>query len=183
MTQTKFDLSLQLFWMFLKINVLSTSGHASVGLLYKESVDKNLMTEAQFVEAVGFSNLLPGSDALQLAMFVGYSVAGMTGASIALLGSILPPTVLMLGVAALIHRFQGEVWMQGFMSGLTPAVAMLIVIVAWQIFRTEGFKTSLWRTLLIGSLSAIGFWLDFPSPLVLLGAGILGIILFGKRSI
>ena len=60
----------QLFLMFLKVNLLTTSGPASVGLLYEEAVG-SLMTEEEFVQAVGFSSALPGSDALQLAMFVG----------------------------------------------------------------------------------------------------------------
>jgi len=183
MDQSKFSIWLHLFWMFLKINVLSTSGPASVGLLYKESVDKKLMTEAQFVEAVGFSNVLPGSEALKLAMFVGFAAGGFPGTLAALLGSVLPPTVIMLAVAAAVQHFQGEAWMQGFMGGLGPAVAMLIVVVAWQIFRTESTGSFQWRTLLIAGLSALGFWLDIPSPFVLLGAGVLGIILFGKRSI
>lgn len=183
MDQSKFETWMHLFWLFLKINILSTSGPASVGLLYKESVDKKLMTEAQFVEAVGFSNVLPGSEALKLAMFVGFAAGGFPGTVAALLGSVLPPTIIMLAVAATVQRFQGEAWMQGFMNGLGPAVAMLIVVVAWQIFRTESTKSLQWRTLLIAGLSAIGFWLDVPSPFVLFGAGLLGIILFGKRSL
>jgi chromate transporter len=182
MERSGFAVWVRLFWMFIKINVLSTSGPASIGLLYKESVDKKLMTEAQFVEAVGFSNVLPGSEALKLAMFVGFAAGGFAGTVAALLGSVLPPTVIMLAVAAAVQRFQGEAWMQGFMDGLGPAVAMLIVVVAWQIFRAEGTRPFQWRTLTIAALSAVGFWLDIPSPLVLLGAGILGIILFGKRS-
>jgi chromate transporter len=183
MERSGFAVWVRLFWMFIKINVLSTSGPASVGLLYKESVDKKLMTEAQFVEAVGFSNVLPGSEALKLAMFVGFAAGGFAGTVAALLGSVLPPTVIMLAVAAAIQKYQGEAWMQGFMNGLGPAVAMLIVVVAWQIFRAEGTRSFQWRTLLIAGLSALGFWLDLPSPLVLLGAGVLGIILFGKRSL
>jgi len=183
MDNSRISVWLRLFWMFLKINILSTSGPASIGLLYKEAVDNKLMTEAQFVEAVGFSNVLPGSEALKLAMFVGFAAGGFPGTVAALFGSVLPPTIIMLAVAALVQRFQGEAWMQGFMSGLGPSVAMLIVVVAWQIFRTESSKSLQWRTLLIAGLSAIGFWLDIPSPFVLLGAGILGIILFGKRSI
>jgi chromate transporter len=182
MKESKFAVWANLFWMFLKINLLSTSGPASVGLLYKESVEKKLMSEAEFVEAVGFSNVLPGSDALQLAMFVGYSVAGLPGALVAVLGSILPPTALMLGVAAAIQRYQGEAWMQGFMNGLGPAVAMLIVVVAWQIFRAGSTKALRRRTLLIAGLSAGAFWFDLPSPLVLVGAGVLGVILFRIRS-
>ena len=163
--------------MFIKINVLSTSGPASVGLLYKESVGP-LMTEAEFIEAVGFSNVLPGSEALKLAMFVGYAAGGLPGTVAALLGSILPPTLIMLGVAAAIQRVQGEAWMEGFIKGLAPAVAMLIVVVAWQIFRSESMKTIQARALVIAGLSAIAFWFNIPSPLVLLGAGILGVILF-----
>ncbi|HVN15421.1 MAG TPA: chromate transporter, partial [Anaerolineales bacterium] len=69
---------LQLFWTFLKVNLLTTSGPASVGLLYHEAVP-NLVTDSQFVQAVGLSSVLPGSDALQLAMYVGYAVAGIPG--------------------------------------------------------------------------------------------------------
>ena len=167
----------KLFWMFVKINVLSTSGPASVGLLYKESVGP-LMTEAEFIEAVGFSNVLPGSEALKLAMFVGFAAGGIPGMIAALLGSILPPTLIMLAVAAAIQRVQGEAWMDGFIKGLAPAVAMLIAVVAWQIFRSESTKTIQMRALVIAGLSAIAFWLNVPSPLVLLGAGILGVILF-----
>jgi len=36
--------------------------------------------------------------------------------------------------------------------------------------------------LLIAVLSAVALWFEVPSPMVLLGAGILGVILFGKRS-
>jgi len=78
--------------MFLKVNLLTTSGPSSVGLLYKESVG-TIMTEAQFIEAVGLSNVLPGSEALKLAMFVGYAAAGFPGVIISLIGAILPPTV------------------------------------------------------------------------------------------
>jgi chromate transporter len=166
-----------LFWMFIRINVLTTSGPASVGLLYKESVP-TMMTEAQFIEAVGFSNVLPGSEALKLAMFVGFAAGGIPGTLAALLGSILPPTLMMLAVASLLQKVQGEAWMSGFIQGLAPAVAMLIVIVAWQIFRSENTKTIKGRALVIAALSAVAFGLGIPSPVVLLGAGVLGVVLF-----
>ena len=177
MNQSKFKVWLSLLWMFLKVNILSPSGPASVGLLYKEAVGK-IMTEAQFVEAVGFSNFLPGSEALKLAMFVGFAAGGIPGVFTALLGSILPPTVLMLLVASVLQYFQEENWLQGFVRGMSPAVAALIVMVSWELFRAGSKRSISSRTLLIGGLSALAFWLDVPSPLVLLGAGILGVLLF-----
>jgi chromate transporter len=166
--------------MFLKVNLLSPSGPASVGLLYEEAVGK-VMTEAQFVEAVGFSNVLPGSEALKLAMFVGFAAGGIPGVFTALLGSILPPTVMMLIVAAILQQLQHENWLKGFVTGMSPAVAALIVTVAWELFPARTRKVGR-RTWLITGLSAIALWFNIPSPLVLVGAGILGVILYSRRS-
>ena len=167
----------QLFWMFLKVNLLSPSGPASVGLLYKEAVG-TLMTEERFVEAVGFSNFLPGSEALKLAMFVGYAAAGVPGVFTALFGAVLPPTVMMFIVAFILQQVQHEDWLTGSVKGMSPAVAALIVMVAWELFRVGQTKAIGKRTLIIAALSAVALWFDVPSPLVLLGAGILGVILF-----
>jgi len=167
----------QLFLMFLKVNLLSPSGPASVGLLYKEAVGK-IMSEEQFVEAVGFSNFLPGSEALKLAMFVGFAAGGIPGVFTALLGAVLPPTVMMFLVALVLQQFQHENWLDGFVKGMSPAVAALIVMVAWELFRVGQTKAIGKRTLLIAALSAIALWFEVPSPVVLLGAGVLGVILF-----
>jgi chromate transporter len=168
---------LKLFWIFIKVNLLTTSGPASVGLLYKEAVG-SLMSESQFVEAVGFSSVLPGSDALQLAMFVGYAAGGVSGAIAALLGSILPPTVIMLVVVSVLQRLRGEAWVSGFVRGLAPAVAVLMVIIAWQVIRSDGGGVIGLSTLFIAGLSFIALLLKAPAPIVLIGAGIMGIFLF-----
>ena len=181
MNEPTFSVWLRLLWMFLKVNLLSPSGPASVGLLYDEAVGK-IMTEAQFVEAVGFSNLLPGSEALKLAMFVGFAAGGFPGVLTALLGSILPPTAMMLIVAAILQQLQHENWLKGFVTGMSPAVAALIVTVAWELFPSTPARKFGRRTLLIAGLSAAAFWFNIPSPFVLVGAGILGVVLYSQRS-
>jgi hypothetical protein len=72
MNQTKFQVWLRLLWMFLKVNLLSPSGPASVGLLYKEAVG-TVMTVEQFGSSWLF-NVLP-EVALKLAMSVASRVA------------------------------------------------------------------------------------------------------------
>lgn len=174
---SKFSVWWKLLWMFLKVNLLSPSGPASIGLLYKEAVG-TIMDEERFVEAVGFSNILPGSEALKLAMFVGYAAGGIPGVLTALLGAILPPTVMMLVVAFVLERFQHENWLNGFVAGMSPAVAALMVTVAWELSRATRSKKITRRFLVIAALSAVALYLEFPSPLVLVGAGILGVILY-----
>ncbi len=168
---------ISLFWLFLKVNLLSTSGIASVGLLHQEAVGK-LVTEQQFVQAVSFSSVLPGSDALQLAMYVGYHVDGMAGAMAALLGSILPPTALMLGVVTVLHRLRREAWVSRFVQGLAPAVAVLMIYVAVKLLLGGNGGALIWPTVLLAVPSLIALLLEVPPPLVLIAAGILGIFLF-----
>ena len=130
------------------------------------------------MQAVGLATLLPGSDALQLAMFVGYTVAGIPGGFISLFAAILPPTVIMLGVVMVLHRIQREAWVSRFVEGLTPAVAMLILTVAWKIFKGSGDDGIGWQTLTLGGISLIALLLEIPAPFVLLACGVAGTFLF-----
>jgi len=171
------DLLQQLFWTFLKVNLLSTSGPASVGLLYHEVVGK-FVTEQQFIQAVGFSSVLPGSDALQLAMYIGYATAGISGGFVALTASILPPTVIILGVTTILHRLRREVWVSSFVEGLAPAISMLMVFTAWKIFQ-KGGDTG-WFGWSLGAVSFIAMWFKLPERVVVVAAGIVGVIFFSS---
>ena len=122
--------------------------------------------------------MLPGSDALQLAMFVGYAAGGVAGALVALAGSVLPPTLLMFGVVSILHRLRRVSWVGRFVEGLTPAVAVLMLFVAWKVFTGGNGGTITWQAGLLGLASLIALILDAPAPLVLLISGILGILIF-----
>jgi chromate transporter len=168
---------LQLFWIFLKVNLLSTSGAASTGLLYNEVVGR-FLTDEQFVQAVGLATLLPGSDALQLAMFVGYTVAGIPGGLVSLFSAILPPTFLMFGLVSILHRIQRQAWVSRFVEGLTPAVAVLILTVAWKVVKS-GLSDGLdMRFIGLGIASLIAYLFELPAPLVVLVCGLIGTFLF-----
>ena len=173
-----FKVWLRLFWLFLKVNLLTTAGPTSVGLLYKETVGV-ILTEAQFVEAVGFSNLVPGSEALKLAMFIGYASGGVAGMAAALVGAIIPPTAIMLTVAAVLFRYQAESWMKHLVKGITPAVGVLLALIAWQLFGgSKSSKILRWRPVLIAVLSFLALYVGVSPQYVLISAGVLGIILF-----
>ncbi|HJS18364.1 MAG TPA: chromate transporter [Anaerolineales bacterium] len=168
---------LTLFWVFLKINLLSTSGAASTGLLYNEAVG-HFLTEDQFVQAVGLATLLPGSDALQLAMFVGFTVAGIPGGIVSLIAAILPPTILMFAVVSLLHRIQREAWLSRFVEGLTPAVAVLILTVSWKVLMNGTGGEFNWVIVGVGAASLLAYLLEVPAPFVILIAGLIGAFVF-----
>ncbi len=171
------NIYIELFLTFLKINLLSTSGPASVGLIYSEIVERlHLITEAQYVQAVGFAAVLPGSDALQMAMYIGYNAAGILGGLVALLASILPPTLIILAVVSILHRVRREAWVSSFIEGLTPAIVMVILFAAWKIFQ-KGGQTG-WQGWLLGGASLVALLFDLPERVVILVAAILGVVFF-----
>jgi chromate transporter len=165
------DILLHIFWTFIKVNLLSTSGPASVGLLYHEAVG-TMVTNEQFIQAVGLSSVLPGSDALQLAMYVGYAVAGIPGGLVALAASILPPTIIILGITTVLHRIRREAWVSSFIEGLTPAISVLMLFTAWKIFEKGGNTGPAgW---IIGLVSLVGMFLNAPERLIIILAGFIG---------
>ena len=169
------NILLQLFLLFLKVNLLSTSGPASVGLLYHEVVGK-MVTESQFIQAVGLSSVLPGSDALQLAMYIGYAVAGVPGGLVALAASILPPTIIILGITFVLHRIRREAWVSSFVEGLAPAITVLMLFTAWKIFQKGGATG--WQGWAIGIVSLLLMVFKVPERIVIVIAAVVGVFLF-----
>jgi chromate transport protein ChrA len=63
-------------------------------------------------------------------------------------------------------------------EGLSPAVAVLIVTVAWKISK-GGFEDGLnWQFITLGVASLIAFLFELPAPLVILVCGLLGTLIF-----
>jgi chromate transport protein ChrA len=104
-------------------------------------------------------------------------VAGLPGAGAALLGSILPPTILILGVVAVLHRLRREAWVSRFVEGLTPAVAVLMLYVAFKLVAGGVGGSFSWSLVALGAASLIAFLRGAPPPLVLLSAGLIGALL------
>jgi chromate transport protein ChrA len=81
-------------------------------------------------------------------------------------------------VVAVLHRLRREAWVSRFVSGLTPAVAVLMLFVAWKVLAGSSNGDFNWQTLLVAGGSFIALVFDAPAPLVLLIAGLLGIFIF-----
>jgi chromate transport protein ChrA len=87
----------------------------------------------------------------------------------------------MLTVASLLVRFQGQEWMKSFVKGMTPAIVVLLALVAWQLFRVSNPRSLQWRPVLLAALSFLALYVGTAPQYVLIGAGILGVILYRPR--
>ena len=93
----------------------------------------------------------------------------------ALAASILPPTIIILGITMVLHRIRREAWVSSFIEGLTPAISVLMLFTAWKIFE-KGGNTG-WAGWLIGGVSLISMFLNAPERIIIIIAGIIGALL------
>ncbi|MGD0611898.1 MAG: chromate transporter [Anaerolineales bacterium] len=182
-------LLLQIFWVFTKVAMFSWGGGpASLGLMQRETVSIGWMTPDDFADDIALSNALPGPTAPQAAAYVGYKLAGWEGALMAVLGTVVPTTLLMFVLVVTFFSFKDNPYVKAAIQGVRPFVVGLLAWTAYQIAITvfglqkQGLGSSLlhsWDKWLI----ALGGFLILTytnlSPIwLVLAAAAIGLIFF-----
>lgn len=169
-----------LFWGFFQIGLLGFGGGpGSVGVIQAVAVDTyHWMTPAAFAEAVAVGNSLPGPLLTKMAGWIGYRVGGPGGVVAALVGVVLPSLALMLGLFALIRRYQSNPFVAGALAGIRPVVGVLLLLLVWQLVPRTSATLHL---VLTGALAAAAFFaltiLKVPAVAVVVGGMVLGALL------
>ncbi|MGO4936149.1 chromate transporter [Fundicoccus sp. Sow4_H7] len=118
----------QLFISFLKIGAFSFGGgYAAMPLIQAEVVETyHWMTMQEFTDLITISQMTPGPIAINSATFVGTQVAGVIGAVVATIGSVLPSAILVTLIAYLYNRYKNILVLQYVLNALRPAVVAMI---------------------------------------------------------
>ena len=118
---------LELFLTFLKIGAFTFGGgYAMLAFIQQEVVSHGWMTQQEVIDFVAISESTPGPFAVNASTYVGFQTGGVLGAFCATLGVILPSFIIILIVAKTYEKFKRSRLINGFMSGLKPAVIGLI---------------------------------------------------------
>src|SRR5512141_1755850 len=88
----------EVFLYFLLLGFINIGGPvAQITMMYNKMVERNhWLSRDRFVRIMGFAHMLPGPEALQLAIYVGYLKRGVLGAILAGLMFIIPGALLMI---------------------------------------------------------------------------------------
>ena len=160
--------------VFGKIGLISFGGPAGqIALMHGELVAKRgWISEAHFLHALNFCNLLPGPEAQQLATYIGWKLRGVGGGLVAGLLFIIPGALVMLALSILYAYAARLDWFAALFLGIKAAV-LAIVLQALLRIAQRALKTRLHQALALLSFVALaGFALPFP--LLVLGAGLIG---------
>ena len=117
----------RLFFEFMKIGMFSIGGGmATLPFLYDLSDSTGWFTHAQIADMLAVSESTPGPIGINMATYVGYTVAGTSGSLAATIGTIVPGILLVLIITMVLDKFRNNQYVEGAFYGLRPASTGLI---------------------------------------------------------
>ncbi len=171
----------ELLRVFTRIGFLSFGGPAGqIALMHRELVDeRQWVSEEQYLHALNFCHLLPGPEAQQLATWIGWKLHGLRGGLAAGLLFVIPGALVMLALSML-YAFAARLdWFAALFLGIKAAV-LAIVVQALLRIAGRALNTRFKQGLAVLAFAAL-FLFNLPFPLVVLGAGAIGIAVTAVR--
>jgi chromate transporter len=157
--------------VFLKLGTIGFGGPAAhIAMLEDEIVTRRQwLSQAQFLDLIGLTNLIPGPSSTELAIYIGYLRAGWWGLIIAGVCFILPAMAIVWGLAIWYDRSQTIPEIIAIFGAIKPVVVVLTIQATWKLGRSA-IKNIPTGAAGIGSIGIFGL-LDRNTLIVLLFAG------------
>ena len=163
----------EIFWYFLRLGWLAFGGPVGqIGLMHLDVVERRQwLDEDEFLRALNFSHVLPGPEALQLAIYIGYKKGGVWAGVLAGVLFMLPGYITLTGLAWIYVRFGKSPEVLGVLWGFRPVGLALLLAALVRISRAA-LKGVFPVLLALGAFVSF-FLLRMPFLVVLIGCGLL----------
>ena len=161
------------FW--LKLGFISFGGPAGqIAIMHRELVDKRRwLGEERFLHALNYCMLLPGPEAQQLAVYIGWLMHRTIGGIVAGAFFVIPSIFILL-VLSYIYAAYGHIpAINGVLDGFKPVVVAIVVEALVKIGR-RALKREVHYAIAVVAFVAI-YFLHVPFPLIVLGAAVIGL--------
>ncbi|MCL2187331.1 MAG: chromate transporter [Defluviitaleaceae bacterium] len=173
---------LELLWVFFIANLLGYGGGPSIiPLIEHETVYVfGWLTEYEFAEVLAMGNALPGPIAPKMAAFIGYAQAGLAGASVAVLATVVPSLVLMLALMGLLTRYKDAPQVKRLTVYIRPTIAVLLADIVVRNFIVAWHGIGWLHLLILGGVSLLCLTkLKVHPALMVAGALVYGALVLG----
>jgi len=165
-----------------KIGVLSFGGPAGqIALMHRVLVDeRRWISDDHFLRALNFCMLLPGPEAMQLAIYVGRLLHGTFGGLVAGLLFVLPGAMVVLALSIAYALFGHVQLVEAAFVGIKAAVLVIVIEALLRVARRALRRPQDW---IIAAAAFVGiFFFAVPFPLVIAAAAFIGYVLVESRG-
>lgn len=162
-----------LFSLFATLSLLAVGGaNAAIPEMHRVAVDvMHWMSDRQFADMFAISQVSPGPNVIIVAL-IGFHVAGLAGAGVAISAMCGPTCVLAYFVARTWDRFKDAHWRMAVQAGLVPVSLGLIGASAFVLARAADHN--LYAALITAATAATAFWTRVNPLWIFAVAGALG---------
>lgn len=159
--------------LFAKIGFTGFGGPAvTIAMMEDEVVARRQwLTREHFVDLVGATNLIPGPNAAEIAIHIGYLRAGWLGFALAGICFILPAALITTALAWAYVRFGALPAVGPLLLGIKPAVLAVIAVAMWRMGRTAAKS---WHLVAVGLAVTMASLVGMNEILALFAGGLLG---------
>ena len=161
--------------LFLKLGFTAFGGPAAhIAIMHDETVKRRKwLTDQEFLDLVGATNLIPGPNSTELAIHIGYLRAGWLGFLLGGTCFVLPAVLIVLILAWLYVQYGALPQTAGFLYGVKPVVIAIILQALWNLGR-KALKNTF---LAVVGLVILGLYFLGVNEIALLFAGGLVVML------
>jgi chromate transporter len=163
---------LDIFVAFFKASILSYGGGpASIPLIKAEVVTNfKWFSNEEFADALAIGNTLPGPIAPKMAAYIGHHVAGIAGAFVGVVATVVPTAVAIIILANLLLAFKDSPRMQGMLKVAKPIVVVLLLQAAIDIMTKNSYPNI--SAYIVSALAFIAVILLKVNPAVVMLGGL-----------
>jgi len=166
--------ALRFWWKLGWISFGGTAAH--IAIMHENLVEKKRwISNESFLHALSHCMILPGPEAQQLAIYIGWKLHGKKGGLVAGTLFVLPSMFALLALSVIYVRFGNLPWITAMFNGLKPAVIALVILALYRVARRA--LHGILRWLVAGIAFASMFFLNVSIPWIMLGAIALGVTL------
>ena len=167
------------FWC--KLGWISFGGTAAhIAIMHDELVEKKRwISNRSFLHALSHCMILPGPEAQQLAIYVGWKLHGKRGGIVAGTLFVLPSMFILLALSVVYVRFGSLPWIAAMFNGLKPVVIALVIVALQRVAR-RAVRGPIQGAVAVAAFAAMYFF-EASLLVVMLGAVALGIALTAVR--
>src|SRR6201989_275689 len=159
-----------------RVAALSFGGPAGQSAVMHRIIveEKRWIGENRFLQALNYCTLLPGPEAQQLAIYIGWLMHRTKGGLVAGTLVVLPRLLAIMALRWLYVRLCKFTMVQGLFFGLKAAVLVIVVEAVLRVGK-RALKNNTMRAL-AGAAFLLLFFLHVPFPVIVIGAGLIGYV-------
>jgi chromate transporter len=162
------------FWV--KLGFISFGGPAGqIAIMHRELVErKRWLSEERFLHALNYCMLLPGPEAQQLAIYIGWLMHRTAGGIVAGAFFVIPSIFILLALSYVYAKYGQLNSVASVLSGFKPVVVAIVVEALLKI-GGRALKRRVHFLIAAGAFVSI-FFLHIPFPVIVLAAGLCGLL-------